>query len=214
MILTFDSSIEGFSVGLFRNDGTLINQTMNASAYAHTEFLVPEIQGLLSKCQIKFNQITKIITTKGPGSFTGVRVGLATAAGLQAALNVPVITVNTLTALICSWVQRHSHINSHIHVVLDTKCGEVYYQPYSLQSGTISPNEATRSIALDLLKEIAQNEIILTHPSTQSILGPLKSETTLLTAQGMWNAAQYAHSSDLQPLYVRSANINPSKKHV
>lgn len=215
MILIFDASIEGFSVGLFSHEGALIAHIENDTPFSHTELLVPTIQEVLTKAHVEFKDLTKVITTKGPGSFTGIRVGLATAAGLRAALNIPVIAVNTLSALVHSALHHHhSSIAPRIHAVLDTKCGELYHQAFTYERTNILAEALPRSTPFADLMVTVGGEPIVTHPSSNSVLENIPCITVSLTLEGIWNAAQQTKDEDLQPLYVRSANINPPKLHV
>lgn len=214
MILIFDASIEGFAVGLFQPDGKLLHQITNEDPYSHTQWLVPTIQQLMEHCNINFKQLSKIITTKGPGSFTGIRVGLATAAGFQAALDIPTITVNTLTALSYAWVETAKETSPVFHTVLDTKCKEVYHQTYNLTGEHITAQTAPVSIPLDQLKEITTNELIITHPTSAGLLKDIPITTTPLTLTGILKASHNIQPSDLQPLYVRPANVAQPKKLV
>ncbi|MBQ8589130.1 MAG: tRNA (adenosine(37)-N6)-threonylcarbamoyltransferase complex dimerization subunit type 1 TsaB [Firmicutes bacterium] len=67
------------------------DETMN-----HLQHLIPMIQQLLIKCELTINDVTGILVSEGPGSFTGIRIGMATAKGLAQALNVPIVGVPTL----------------------------------------------------------------------------------------------------------------------
>jgi tRNA threonylcarbamoyl adenosine modification protein YeaZ len=211
MILVFDASIEGFSVGVFRLDGTLIHSVTNSTPYSHTEMLVPTIQGVLSKSNVQFQDLTQIVTTKGPGSFTGIRVGLATAVGLRTALNIPVMAVNTLLALVHSSI-LHQHVNaSQLSAVIDTKCGEFYHQGFSYKDGAIMSETLPRSLPLKELISVVGSGVIITDPSSTSMLENVSCVTTPLTLEGVLSASKDSANEDLQPLYVRSANITHPK---
>jgi tRNA threonylcarbamoyladenosine biosynthesis protein TsaB len=212
MILVFDASIEGFSVGVFHLNSSLIQSVTNSTPYSHTEFLVPTIQGVLSKANAQFQDLTQIVTTKGPGSFTGIRVGLATAAGLRTALNIPVMTVNTLSALAHSAMSHHIVNTSDIHAVLDTKCGEFYHQSFSCKDGKLFVETPPRSLPLKELISVIGSGTVVTDPSSKSMLENIPCVTTLLTLEGVLSASNDTASEDLQPLYVRSANINHPKR--
>lgn len=214
MILIFDASIEGFSVGLFHQNGTLIHSVTNSAPYSHTELLVPTIQEVLSKSNVEFQDLTRIITTKGPGSFTGIRVGLATAAGLRTALNIPVMTVNTLSALVHSAMLHQTIHTSHIHAVIDTKCGEFYHQEFAYKEGAILIEAQPRSLSLNEIVSVVVSGTIITDLSTQSMLENIPCIATPLTLEGVLSASKNGSSEDLQPLYVRSANITQPKIHV
>jgi tRNA threonylcarbamoyl adenosine modification protein YeaZ len=214
MILVFDASIEGFSVGVFRLDGMLIHSVTNSTPYSHTEMLVPAIQDVLSKSNVQFQDLTQIVTTKGPGSFTGIRVGLATAVGLRTALNIPVIAVNTLLALAHSSV-IHRRVNaSHISAVIDTKCGEFYHQGFSYKDGAIVSETLPKSLPLKELISAVGSGVVITDPSSTSMLENIPCIATPLTLDGVLSASKDNSSEDLQPLYLRSANITHPKLDV
>lgn len=213
MILIFDASIEGFSVGVFHQNGTLIHSVTNSTPYSHTELLVPVIQEVLSKANVQFQDLTRIITTKGPGSFTGIRVGLATAAGLRTALNIPVVTVNTLSALAYSAMLSQTINTSHIHAVIDTKCGEFYHQEFVYEDGVIVTETQPRSISLKELTLVVESGTVITDSSTQSMLESIPCIATPLMLEGVLGASKDGASQDLHPLYVRSANITNPKIH-
>jgi len=67
------------------------DETMN-----HLQHLIPMIQQLMTNCALSINDVTGILVSEGPGSFTGIRIGMATAKGLAQALNVPIAGVPTL----------------------------------------------------------------------------------------------------------------------
>ncbi len=213
MILVFDTSVEGFSIGVFRTDGSLLDELVNPEPYAHTEFLVPSIQSLLQRAKVKFDELTQIVTTCGPGSFTGIRVGLATAAGLRAALNIPVVTVSTLSALGMSVPQGDLEHPVQLHAVLDTKCGEVYHQAFEHVNGVLKILDDPKSISIETLLELSDRGAIVTHPSSAALVGSNSVLVTPVLLAGVLRSTNYAASNDLQPIYVRSANIAQSKKH-
>ena len=214
MILIFDASIEGFSVGVFHSNGAMLHSVTNSTPYSHTELLVPTIQDVLSAASVKFQDLTQVVTTKGPGSFTGIRVGLATAAGLRTALNIPVTTVNTLSALVHSAIFHHTVNTPHIHAVIDTKCGEFYHQGFSYKDGEILVDASPTSVPLTELVSVAGQGIIITDPSSEAMLENILCIATPLTLEGVLQASKESGSTDLQPLYVRSANITNPKIHV
>jgi tRNA threonylcarbamoyladenosine biosynthesis protein TsaB len=212
MILVFDTSIEGFSVGILDLEGKVIHEINNTTPYSHTQFLVPAINQVLSECSIQFQDLTKIITTNGPGSFTGIRVGLATAAGLQAALNIPIITVNTLTALTYAWIVQKNDIHRYIHTVLDTKCGEVYHQTYKYQDGKLITVTDPVSISiLTLEQQLDHRDLVIASLSSSAMLQQIPHQVVDLSLFSIWKASDNVNPSTLQPLYVRTAAITYPK---
>ncbi len=95
-ILGFDTSYQTLSVVLkdCKNDQYTVT-TLDAGR-KHGELLLPEIISLLEKAQISINDIDLIVTTRGPGSFTGLRIGMSTAKGLSLGAGIPVVSIPTL----------------------------------------------------------------------------------------------------------------------
>ena len=121
------------------------DETMN-----HLQHLIPMIQQLMTNCALSINDITGILVSEGPGSFTGIRIGMATAKGLAQALNVPIVGVPTLRSFAYHF-QREDVI---VCPVFDARREQVYSGAY-LWDGT----EAVQLIsdgAYDLKEHLAQ----------------------------------------------------------
>ena len=98
IILNIDTSIETASVSIAK-DGAIIASVKNAIQKEHAGFLHIAIRDLLLQSSLELKQMDAIAVTIGPGSYTGLRVGMASAKGLCYALNKPFITIGTLNAL-------------------------------------------------------------------------------------------------------------------
>ncbi len=98
MILNIDTSIETASVSLSK-DGILLSYLKNTIQKEHASFLHNAIDHLLTGTSTDRSNIDAIAVVNGPGSYTGLRVGLAAAKGLSYALNKPLITIGTLNML-------------------------------------------------------------------------------------------------------------------
>lgn len=96
-ILLFDTSTDTLAAGVLRDDGRLFAAAR--SDLKHSEILLPAIEGCLAAAELSFRDIDLIACAKGPGSFTGLRIGLATAKGLALALDIPWRGVPTLDCL-------------------------------------------------------------------------------------------------------------------
>jgi len=96
-ILAIDSSSKTATVALVDEKGIIGEYSINY--LRHSVILMPMIDELLKKCEVPINQITHVAVSEGPGSFTGLRIGAATAKGLAHALNIPIVGVSSLLAL-------------------------------------------------------------------------------------------------------------------
>ena len=101
LILNIDTATESAHVSIAR-DGQVLNSSQNESQKDHGSFLQPAIQQLCRDSKIELKDIDAIAVIGGPGSYTGLRVGLASAKGLCYALSKPLIMLNTLEVLTAS----------------------------------------------------------------------------------------------------------------
>lgn len=110
--------------------GNTLSSISNDIGRGHAEILMEYIDKCLDDCGHKYKDISQVISTTGPGSFTGVRVGLSCARAIALALSVPVIGVSNLQA--CAIYARQNSIsnNTRVSVVLDARRGEVYFQSF------------------------------------------------------------------------------------
>lgn len=97
-ILALESSGLVASVAVMEDDNLLGEYTMNYKK-THSQTLLPMLQALTEMIELDLNTVDAIAVSKGPGSFTGLRIGSATAKGLGLALNKPIIPVPTIDAL-------------------------------------------------------------------------------------------------------------------
>jgi tRNA threonylcarbamoyladenosine biosynthesis protein TsaB len=98
LILNIDTATTHASVG-FSKDGVLLDMIVNIAQKEHASFLQPAIAELSSRLDILLGSIDAIALTIGPGSYTGLRVGLSSAKGLAYALNKPLVPINTLEVM-------------------------------------------------------------------------------------------------------------------
>jgi tRNA threonylcarbamoyl adenosine modification protein YeaZ len=100
VLLAIDSATTRVVVALGSPDGALIDATDWPAGYRHGETLLPAIDGLLNRTGTDRSRLAAIVVGTGPGAFTGLRVGIATAKGLAHGLRRPIIGVSTAEALL------------------------------------------------------------------------------------------------------------------
>lgn len=98
-ILNIETSTKNCSVALSKNGKVIALKELNDGNYSHAEKLHIFIEAVLKETNITMQQLNAIAISKGPGSFTGLRIGVSTAKGLCFALDIPLISVNTLQSL-------------------------------------------------------------------------------------------------------------------
>jgi tRNA threonylcarbamoyladenosine biosynthesis protein TsaB len=99
-ILAIDTALRSVVVALGTADGIPIAETTWEAGYRHGETLLPSIQRVLGESNVRRSRLRGIVVGTGPGAFTGLRVGLATAKGLARAMGQPIVGVSTGEALL------------------------------------------------------------------------------------------------------------------
>ena len=127
-ILGIDSSGMTVSVALVADDGLMAEFTIN-NKRTHSETLLPMIDKLMNMAEVQPSELTAIAIAAGPGSFTGLRIGAATAKGLALALDVPIVPVPTLEGLAYNLAGEKRLVVS----VMDARRNEVYAGAYDVE---------------------------------------------------------------------------------
>ncbi|WP_392562634.1 tRNA (adenosine(37)-N6)-threonylcarbamoyltransferase complex dimerization subunit type 1 TsaB [Orbus sturtevantii] len=127
-ILAIDTSTEACSVALIFNNQ--VSSDFVISQRDHTKQILPMIDSLLKQANCSLSNIDAIAFAKGPGSFTGVRIGIGIAQGLALGLDKPLIAVSTLAVL----AQGAHRIKGATKVIaaIDARMGEVYLGAYQI----------------------------------------------------------------------------------
>src|SRR5712671_5273176 len=99
LILAIDTALDACAAGVLDTDsGRMIAQESLAMKRGHAEALMPLIARVMKQAGIAFTSLDRVAATTGPGSFTGLRVGLSAARGIALAADKPVVGLTTLTA--------------------------------------------------------------------------------------------------------------------
>jgi tRNA threonylcarbamoyladenosine biosynthesis protein TsaB len=134
LILGIDTSTKVATAALIREDN-LLGETFLHTGTNHSRHLLPLIAELLRLCQIQPKQLQAVAVALGPGSFTGLRIGLATGKGLASALGIPLIGIPTLDGL----AYNLTGVGGVVCPILDARKKQVYTALYS-RVGASSPN--------------------------------------------------------------------------
>tara|TARA_B100002052_G_scaffold224371_1_gene206494 strand:- start:826 stop:1482 length:657 start_codon:yes stop_codon:yes gene_type:complete len=115
-ILNLETSSKNCSVSLLKGDKIVSIIEQEDDSYRHSELLTSFIDQILSKEKISTENLSAVSVSKGPGSFTGLRIGFSVAKGLCFPHNIPIIGINSLKILALSYTpEKDEHILSLIH---------------------------------------------------------------------------------------------------
>jgi len=139
LILTIDTALSEASVALSQ-DGRCVSVHVSENQFKHAEFVHVAVQELCKQKGIKLQDIDAVAVTAGPGSYTGLRVGMASAKGFAYALSKPLIAINTLEVMACRALQTLSPAHQEIRLfcpMIDARRMEVFTALYDRSLQTV-----------------------------------------------------------------------------
>ena len=152
-ILGIDTSTMAANVAVLEDDKLICEYTINTKK-THSQKLMPMIENMLKLSDLDIKEIDAIAICVGPGSFTGLRIGMATAKAMAHVNNIPLIGVNSLEILGANM----DLCNRNICSILDAQRNQVYMNKYILKDYKITELEEISIKAIDeLLEEISSS---------------------------------------------------------
>ena len=147
MILAFETSAKAASVALY--DGKLLGEQYQNTGLTHSQTLMVMAEDLLKQCGKTMADVTAVAVAEGPGSFTGVRIGVAAAKGLSWGGQLPCYGVSTLEAMAVSL----GIYQGYVCACMDARRNQVYNALFYVNQGQLERFSEDRAIALSELKE-------------------------------------------------------------
>ncbi|WP_099202971.1 tRNA (adenosine(37)-N6)-threonylcarbamoyltransferase complex dimerization subunit type 1 TsaB [Miniphocaeibacter massiliensis] len=184
-ILSIDTSTMISSCSVME-DGIIVGDYNVNQKLTHSETLVPMVNDLLEKLNIKLSEIDLYVVGKGPGSFTGLRIGMTVAKTFAQINEKPIIGISTLEAISSQIVTEKL-----IVPILDARGGRVYYGIYKNDNGKIINIEKDNLIYFEELVEKLKNlneEIIFVGEFTEDILEEISGNSKSFIAPSSINS--------------------------
>lgn len=220
--LIIDTALEEAIVALSK-DGKIIAELSNKEAHSHASFIQVAIANVLEAQKMAMTELDAIVVTLGPGSYTGLRVGLATAKGIAYTLQKPLIGLSTLHALATAAIQLAAKSITgpcHIFSMIDARRMEVFGAIYDASCNPILQEQA---IVLDQSKWndlISQPTICIGngHVKTKEFSSTFDvtyiednytSQTLLEMAMVKWEAGLFEDLAYVGPNYLKEVYILP-----
>lgn len=225
IILAIETATSACSVALAHD-----NKTYSKSEYGstvHSRVLLAMIDAILDEAGIAIADVDIIAADQGPGSFTGLRIGIGVAQGLSFAIQKPMVAVTSLDILAAQYVNKHPTAEGELIVALDARMSEVYWSRYQINQGAWTSIAAILvnkpEALLDLKPDVAIGNAWQQYEGqlTAEFLQGLQIDVTITEphAQAMLTVAQQYYqkgltlsASDFVPLYVRDDVAKKSSK--
>ena len=152
LILAFETSAKAASVALTQ-DGTLLGESYQNTGLTHSQTLMVMAEDLLKQCSKTVADLDAVAVAEGPGSFTGVRIGVAAAKGLSWGAELPCYGISTLEAMAVSL----GIYEGYVCPCMDARRNQVYNAMFYVNHGKLERIREDRAIALaDLKTELEQ----------------------------------------------------------
>lgn len=216
-ILAVECSTKPVSAAVI-SDGEIISYAFSNVKLTHSQTLFPIIESTLKAAKITFSDIEAIGVATGPGSFTGLRIGIACAKGLAEPRNLKCAGVSTLLA--AAYAFRGE--DAVICPVIDARCGQVYNALFDVCGNTVTRLCDDRAVMIDELaaelETLADKRIILCCDAAETVIGctrggnislapePLILQNAVgvgLCAQKDIDEGNFVSGAELEPVYLK-----------
>ncbi len=216
IILAFDTAMAGCSVAVYdaARDRRLAERFLLMSR-GHADQIAPLVRDVIKEAAIGFAELGLIGVTVGPGTFTGVRTGLAMARGLGLALGIPVIGMDTLAAIACNV----SPADMPIVVAADARRGEVYFGLFDQEM--TSRHAPTVLSAQEAAKRLPEGPITVLGTAAQALMDAAATKLLIRSSAGdlprasafiARMAAMKPPAEPPEPLYLRPPDAKPQER--
>lgn len=224
MILSIDTSTTVCSVALHNLEGTLVSFYELHVEHSHSSYLNKMIENLLENTGLTFKDLKAVAISEGPGSYTGLRIGTASAKGFCYTLDIPLIAVSTLQSM-AKEVSQYNTSSALLCPMIDARRMEVYTALYNQQLETV---EAIHPKVIDetSFKDTLENQQVIFFGN-----GMDKCKETLQTTNSFFVAEivpsakhvgtlaiekfkkeDFADVAYFEPFYLKEFRMNKSKK--
>lgn len=222
-ILGIETSTAVCSVGL-ANEFDVQAERSIVETHIHSEKLLTLIQELCDEQKIKLSQLDGVAVSIGPGSFTGLRIGLSTAKGLCFALEKPLIAVPTFASIATSVIWAHPEC-VRVIVCIDAKQREYYIGAYEQIKGTVREVlEVHIGSIVSVLHSVHQKTIVVTDAPNEvkkesrdsivveEVLPHCRGDMIACIALEKCGSQQYIDWKQLEPRYLKDFVVKVHKK--
>jgi tRNA threonylcarbamoyladenosine biosynthesis protein TsaB len=223
-ILQLETATPVCSVALSINGKTVAHKEETAQNI-HAAKLTLFIKDVMEQAQLTFNDLDAIAVSKGPGSYTGLRIGVSTAKGLCFALDKPLIAINTLEMMAAGFLQDQPGFKGLICPMIDARRMEVFTGVYASDLSEIEPTNAkiiddTSFVALLAQYEMAfigngaeKCQTTIHHANAQFLSGNFNSASHMSAlADVAFMAKKFEDVAYFEPFYLKDFVFTTPKK--
>ena len=229
-VLALDSSMAGICIGVYTARGGLVTGRQAEMERGQAEALIPMAQKTMAAAGLSFADLDAIVSTIGPGSFTGLRLGLSSAKSFGLALGKPVYGVGTLEALAQSRILSEDKIGEKgFAVITETRRDDFYFQHFDPSGRPLSEAQAlslagltemlSRCDVADVIGDSGLEKFITSLDKNEkahysALVQFIPDPVGLITVFDQYyqnNKDDFGRKNELEPLYLREADVSTPK---
>lgn len=231
-ILVIETATEICSVAL-TIDGVFTDMIESKEGQNHARLVTVFADNLLKRNHVKAEDLVAVAVSKGPGSYTGLRIGVSTAKGLCFARHIPLMAIGTLEAMTHHLIQNRTHYNipenkkTLFCPMIDARRMEVYSMLYDSQGSELRPITAVVVDELFLADELKEHPIVFFGNGSEKCRNVLTSPNALFIARieasakylcdiawQLYNKNQFEDVAYFEPFYLKDFIATVSKKNI
>ena len=217
-ILAFETSAKAASVALLEN-GKLLGEAYQNTGLTHSQSLMVMAEDMLKACNLKASDVEAVAVAAGPGSFTGVRIGVAAAKGFAWGAQLPCYGVSTLEAM----ARNLGVYQGYVVPAMDARRNQVYTAIFHAEKGTMTRVEEDMAISLAELGEkikifaepvflVGDGAVLCYNTLLEEVSGLVlppehrmhqRAAGVALAAQALADAGDPGNGAELTPNYLR-----------
>ena len=216
LVLAIDTALEACSAAIFDSpEETIVASESQLMARGHAEALIPILAAVMQQAAISYAALDRIAVAVGPGSFTGLRVGIAAARGIALAIRKPVVGITTLHALAAPYITADPA--TPVAAAIDGRHRHVYFQLFGAGGQVLLPPrmvplaEAVHAAAGASARLVGSGAILMSELWPEGEKPPQIDERSApdIDWVARLGARADANQSPAKPLYLRAAEAHP-----
>lgn len=226
-ILALETSAKAVSAAVSEN-GRILASGYQDTGLTHSRTLMPIVEHILKNTDLKLSDMDAIAVAVGPGSFTGIRIGVSAAKGLAFSVDKPAVGVSTLAAM----ARNAAFFDGLIVCAMDARRSQVYNANFAAENGVLTRLTPDRAVSLDELAEEIRNDprpitlvgdgahLVYARFTEQGIpcrMAPphliMQNATSVaLEAEALAAQGKLVSAQELEAFYLRPPQADPLKK--
>jgi tRNA threonylcarbamoyl adenosine modification protein YeaZ len=221
-ILAIDTALEACSAAVYDSEaGRTLSFISHDMRRGHAEALIPVIADVMKAANLDFAELDRIATTIGPGSYTGLRVGISAAKGISLASGKPAVGITTLAAFSAPLIAENPNVP--VVAAIDARHGNIYFHMAGAnQRILLSPRHASLE---DAIHVVASGPVRIVGPAAALLaarwprhVGYAPASVDVRSAPNVEWVAKLAAELEpgrapVKPLYLRAPDATPQESH-